>query len=413
MTPKDLQQALPLFEEFVGRITPLFEDDKRTKSRRKHAITHLRGLLLDAETTKTAESIALKAYGDRSQVRMTQFFLARSAWADEPLRAELVGWVNQELGSEIGTLIVGESGIPKAGDKSVGVARQHCRATGKVRNCQMAVFMAYASSGGHTLLDERLYLPQHEWIVNAGRRRQAGVPENIVFRTKEELALELIRSTGTKIRHGWVTFDEGYGKEPGFLSGLERLDERYIGEVPNTCRGWLSRPKVEQLRREGLVRGGSKRRFPPRLPEPQTAQAIAVALPVDAWKRLQFRDGKHRPQAAQFAATRFVVERDGLPGPELCLLIERGSDQAPYVKYYLSNARPDCSLGELAQAAHNYWALEECFLRAKQEVGLADYEGRSWRGFHHHMTLIMLAHWFLVLQSRRTTKENRLRLDTA
>ena len=249
MTPKDLRQALPLFEAFSERFTPLLVDDKRTESRRERAKAYLRGLLLDAESTKTAEAIALKVHGDPSQVRMTQVFLGQSAWADEPPREELVRWVDQELGSEGGTLIVDESGIPKCGDKSVGVARQYCGATGKIDNCQVAVYLAYASPGGHTLLDERLYLPEDEWASDAARRKEAGVPEDVVFRTKPELALELIRRVGPKIRHGWVTFDEGYGKDPEFLSGLEEMGKRYIGEVAKSCRGWLRRPRSKSRER--------------------------------------------------------------------------------------------------------------------------------------------------------------------
>jgi SRSO17 transposase len=406
MTPKDLRQALPLFEEFSERFTPSLVDDRRTASRRERAEAYLRGLLLDAESTKTAEAIALKVHGDPSQVRMTQVFLGQSAWADEPPREELVRWVDQELGSEAGTLIVDESGIPKCGDKSVGVARQYCGATGKIDNCQVAVYLAYAGPGGHTLLDERLYLPEDEWAQDAARRKEAGVPEDVGFRTKPELALELIRHVGPKIRHGWVTFDEGYGKDPEFLGGLEELGERYIGEVPKTCRGWLRRPEVLE---PGAGRRGRRRikpRVAPGQPEPQTVEAIAAALPAGAWKRLRFREGTQGTQVAHFAAIRWVVERDDLPGPELWLVIERSCDQAPYVKYYLSNARPDCPLLEMAQAGHHRWPIEDCFLRGKQEVGLDDYEVRGWRGFHHHMTLVMLALWFLVLQTRRLGKKN-------
>jgi SRSO17 transposase len=413
MTPKDLRQALPLFEEFSQRFTPSLVDDRRTESRRERAEAYLRGLLLDAESTKTAEAIALKVHGDPSQVRMTQVFLGQSAWADEPPREELVRWVDQELGSEAGTLIVDESGLPKCGDKSVGVARQYCGTTGKIDNCQVAVYLAYAGPGGHTLLDERLYLPEDEWAKDAARRNEAGVPEDVVFRTKPELALELIRHVGPKIRHGWVTFDEGYGKDPEFLGGLEELGERYIGEVPKTCRGWLRRPEVLA---PGVGRRGRRRikpRVAPGQPEPQTAEAIAAALPAGAWRRLRFREGTKGTQVAHFAAIRWVVERDDLPGPELWLVIERSCDQAPYVKYYLSNARPDCPLLEMAQAGHNRWPIEDSFLRGKQEVGLDDYEVRGWRGFHHHMTLVMLALWFLVLQARRLGKKNRDRPDGA
>jgi SRSO17 transposase len=408
MTPKDLGQARPLFEAFAERLTPSLVEDRRTASRRERAKAYLRGLLLDAESTKTAEAIALKVHRDPSQVRMTQVFLGQSAWADEPPRAELVRWVDQELGSAAGTLIVDESGFPKCGDKSVGVARQYCGATGKIDNCQVAVFLAYAGPGGHTLLDERLYLPEDEWAQDAARRGEAGVPEDVVFRTKPELAAELIRSIGPRIRHGWVTFDEGYGKDPEFLSGLEELGERYIGEVPKSCRGWLRRPEVEGPR--GRRR---KPRVAPGQPDPKTAEEIMATLPAGAWKRLQFREGTKGAQVAHFAAVRFVVERDDLPGPELWLVIERSCDQAPYVKYYLSNASRDCPPLELARAGHSRWPIEDCFLRGKQEVGLDDYEVRGWRGFHHHMTLVMLALWFLVLQARRLGGKSRGRPDVA
>lgn len=412
MTPKDLRQALPLFQEFLQRFTPLVVADGRTESRHERMNAYLRGLLLDAESTKTAEAIALKVHGDPSQVRMTQVFLGQSAWRDEPLRRELALWVDQELGSEQGTLIVDETGFPKWGDKSVGVARQYCGATGKIDNCQMGVFLAYASAAGHALLDERLYLPE-EWASDAKRREQAGVPEGVVFRTKPELALELIRQVGPQVRHGWVTFDEGYGKDPGFLSGLEELDERYIGEVPKSCRGWLQRPKIIEPKPGRTGRPRSKARVAAGQLKPQTAEEIAATLPASAWKRLRFREGSKGTQQAHFARVRFVAERDDLPGPDLWLVIERSCEQTPYVKYYLSNAALNCPLLELAQAGHNRWPVEDCFLRGKQEVGLDDYEVRGWRGWHHHITLAMLALWFLVLQKRRLGKKNRHRYDAA
>ena len=412
MTPNDLRRALPLFNEFLDRFTPLLVNDKRSESRKDRADAYLRGLLLDAESTKTAEAIALKVHGDPSQVRMTQVFLAQSPWVDAPLRGELASWVDMEIGTEEGTLIVDESGLPKCGEESVGVARQYCGATGKIDNCQMGVYLTYASAKGHTLLDERLYLPE-EWARDMPRREKAGVPENVVFRTKPELALELIRTVGPKVRHGWVTFDEAYGKDPGFLSGLEEMEERYIGEVPKSFRGWLHRPTVEEPKRSRSGKRRGKARVRTGEPKPQTVEAIAAGLPSRAWKRLKFREGTKGPQVAHFAAIRFVAERDDLPGPELWLVIERSCDQASYIKYYVSNAAENCPLLKLAQAGHNRWPTEDCFLRGKQEVGLDDYEVRGWRGWHHHMTLVMLALWFLELQKRRLGGKNRDRHDAA
>src|ERR1700676_2464786 len=171
MTPKDLRQSLPLFHDFLDRFAPHLVADKRTESRKERADAYLRGLLLDAESTKTAEAIALKVHGDASQVRITQVFLGQSAWPDEPLRQELAVWVDQELGSEQGTLIVDEAGFHKGGDNSVGVAPQYCGATGKIDNCQMGVFLVHDSTEGHPLLDERLSLPE-EWASAAKRRQE-------------------------------------------------------------------------------------------------------------------------------------------------------------------------------------------------------------------------------------------------
>jgi SRSO17 transposase len=404
MTAKDLRQALPRFDEFLDRFGPLLGE----ASRPERAKAYLRGLLLDADGNKNAETIALNAYeGDTSQVRMTQFFLGQASWKDEPLRTELGVWVDQELGHADGVLIVDESSFPKCGTHSVGVSRQYCGATGKIDNCQTGVFLAYAAAEGHTLLDTRLYMPQ-EWMDDPQRCRDAGVPEGVVFRTKPELALELILGRGREVRHGWVTFDEAYGKDPAFLSGLEGAGERYLGEVPKNVRGWRDCPAVEaphgRLRRP---RVGADQ------PEPQTVEQIANALPASAWQRLPYRQGTKGVQYAHFARVRFYPERDDLPGPETWLMIERGCNQEPYVKYYLSNAAPTCPLKEMARVAHTRWPVEDCFLQGKQEMGLDAYEVRSWRGWHHHMTLVMLAMWFLKLETRRLEKKSGRRHHAA
>jgi SRSO17 transposase len=403
MTPDDLQQALPLFDDFVRRFAPHVGADARAD--RAHA--YLRGLLLDNDDNKTAEAIALKVYGDPSQVRMTQVFLSSSPWPDAPVRSELGDWVAAALGDDEGVLIFDEGSFPKCGTKSVGVARQYCGASGKIDNCQVAVYVAYAGRGGHALLDTRLYLPE-EWTSDPPRCRAAGVPEDVAFRTKPQLAFELLRHWRQRLPHRWVTFDEVYGRDPDFVSGLEELGERYIGEVPKDTRVWLVRPQVQE---PGPSRGRGAPRTRPRVapgePAPQTVAQVAAALPAAAWQRLAFRDGTKGTQYAEFARLRVVVERDQLPGPELWLVSERGSMQQAELKYYLSNADRKCSLREQAAAAHTRWPVEDCFLRGKQEVGLGDYEVQGWRGWHHHQTLAFLALWFLVLQQRRLGGKKR------
>jgi SRSO17 transposase len=408
MTPADLRQALPLFNDFVHRFAPLLDEDSRPD--RAHA--YLRGLLLDNDDNKTAEAIALKVYGDPSQVRMMQVFVSQSPWEDTPLRQELVRQVDAELGHDDGVLIFDESSFPKCGTKSVGVARQYCGASGKIDNCQVAVYVAYASDAGHTLLDTRLYL-HDSWTDDPPRCRRAGVPEGIIFRTKPQLAFELLLGVRERVRHSWVTFDEAYGRDPGFISGLEELGERYIGEVPKDTRVWLQRPQVQE---PGPGRRGAPRKKPrvaPGEPAPQTVAEVAQSLPPTAWRRLGFREGTKGKQYAEFARVRVVAERDDLPGPELWLVLERGCEQQSYAKYYLSNAAKDCPLLTQARVAHRRWPVEDCFLRGKDELGLGDYEVQGWRGWHHHQTLVMLALWFLVLQQRRLGEKSRGRDDAA
>ncbi len=370
--------------------------------------------MLDADDNKNAETIALNAYGgDTSQVRMTQHFLGQSPWPYLPLRAELVRWVDEDLGDAEGVLIVDESGVAKCGDKSVGVARQYCGATGKIDNCQIGVFLAYASRHGHTLLDARLYLPEEEWANDAARRQAAGVPPDVVFRTKPQLAAELVLGPGQAIRHGWVSFDEGYGKDPVFLSRLEEAGERYIGEVPKSVRAWLQRPVVEEPGPGAKGRPRHKPRVRADQPAPQTVEQMAAALPARAWQRLAFREGTQGVQRAEFARIRVVVERDDLPGPELSLVVERSLEQEPKIKYYLSNAAVAVPLLTLAQVGHTRWPVEDCFLQGKQEVGLDAYEVRSWLGWHHHMTLVMLAMWFLKLETQRLGEKSGRRHHVA
>jgi SRSO17 transposase len=408
MTPADLRQALPLFDDFARRFAPLLGDD----SRADRARAYLRGLLLDHDDNKTAEAIAPKVHGDPSQVRMTQVFLSQSPWPDAPLRQELGHWVAPELGHADGVLIFDESSFPTCGTKSVGVARQYCGALGKVANCQVAVYVAYASGAGHTLLDTRLYLPD-AWTDDPARCRAAGVPEGTVFRTKPALAFELLLAWRDQPRHSWVTFDEVYGRDPDFVSGLEELGERYVGEVPKDTRVWLKRPAVQPPGPGGRGAPRRKPRVAPGAPPPQTVEAVARALPSAAWQRRAFREGRKGVQYAHFARVRVVVGRDGLPGPEPWLLLERSCDQQPQAKYYLSNAAPDCPLRTLVRVGHRGWPIEDCFLRGKGELGLGDYEVLGWRGWHHHQTLVLLALWFLVLQARRLGGENHDRPDRA
>jgi SRSO17 transposase len=394
-------------EAFVRMFRPVFPRERGIEN-----CTHyLLGLISDLPR-KNGERIAEVL--PNTTLEKLQNFLVDCPREPEALDDHRIALMLRRAGSDPrrGVLCLDDTALPKKGAHSVGVQWQYCGELGKLANCQVAVYLAYASAGGHTLLDTRLYLPE-DWADDRERRRQAGVPEGVVFRTKPELGLELVRHRGPRLRHGWVTFDEGYGKDPAFLSGLEELGERYVGEVPKSVRGWLVRPQVEE---PGAGRGGrprKKARVAKGEPPPVTAEEVAAALPAGAWQRLCFRDGSKGPQHADFARLRWFVERDDLPGPECWLLVERGCDQQAYAKYYLSNAAADCPLAALAGAGHTRWPVEDCFLRGKDELGLGDYEVQGWRGWHHHQTLVMLALWFLVLERRRLGEKSQRGDDVA
>ena len=399
MSPEDLRASMPLFESFVGRFAELLGHDRRGD--RLHA--WLQGLLLDNEDHKTAEAIALKVYEDPSQVRMMQVFLGQSPWSDAPLRVELAQQVAGEIGEPQGVLILDETSFPKCGTKSVGVARQYCGATGKIDNCQVAVYLGYATSQGQTLIDTRLYLPE-TWTDDPDRCAQAGVPQDVVFRTKPELALELILQRRPTLPHRWITFDEVYGQNVALVRSLEDLQERYVGAVPKTTLGWLEKPQV-QAPGPGKGRPRKKARVAPGEPKSQSVEAMAEQLPAAAWQRQTYRSGSKGEQQASFARLRLYPERDDLPGPPTWLLIERSLDQQPQSNYWLSNAPEDCPLLEMVQAAHSRWPIEDCFLRGKEELGMDEYEVQGWRGWHHHQTLVMMAMWFLLSQRRRLEKK--------
>ncbi len=206
---------------------------------------------------------------------------------------------------------------------------------------------------------------------------------------------------------------KGYGKGPGFLGRLEEAGGRYIGEVPKGARLWRQRPVVE-----GPGRGGSGRpRHKPRVradqPTPQPVEQVAAALPACAWQRLAFREGTRGTPPAAFARRRVIVERDDWPGPELWLVVERGLDQEAKIKYYLSNAAAGVSLLTLAQVGQTRWPVEDWFLQGKQEVGPDAYEVRSWSGWHHHVTLVMLALWFRKLETLRLGEKSSRRYHVA
>jgi SRSO17 transposase len=385
-------------EVFQGGIERLaefarpFAECLARQEQKDHARTYLAGLVSDLGH-KTAESIAYRHDQERHGL---QHFVGSSTWDHRPLIRELAGQVGREIGTPDGVIVFDPSGFAKKGDASVGVQRQWLGRLGKVDNGQVGVFMAYASTREHALVDVRLYLPR-AWAVDRARRKRCGIPKAVRYRTRHELALEMLREIGPLLPHAWVTGDDEMGRSSRFRAELRRLDEPYLLAVP-------SNTTVRDL--EGVVpEWGGRGPHPKRAFE--QVRAWSKALPAGAWRRIQVGDGERGPQFVELVATRVVAKTDrGRIGPEELLVAIRSSDEGGATKhdYYLSSAPPETLPGVLARVAKAEHRVERCLQRGKSEAGLADYQVRTWSGWHHHQALSLIAAWFLVQESRRGGK---------
>jgi len=362
------------------------------REQKDHARTYLAGLVSDLGH-KNAESIAYRHDQDRHGL---QHFVGSSTWDHRPLIKELAEQVGRELGTPDGVIVFDPSGFAKKGDTSVGVQRQWLGRLGKVDNGQVGVYMAYASTREHALVDVRLYLPR-AWAKDRARRKRCGVPKAARYRTRHELALEMLRETGPLLPHAWVTGDDEMGRSSRFRAELRRLNEPYLLAVP-------SNTTVRDL--EGAVpEWGGRGPHPKRAFE--QVRAWSKALPAGAWRRIRVGDGERGPQFVELVATRVVAKADrGRIGPEELLVVIRGTDEGGATRhdYYLSSAPPETLPGVLARVAVAEHRVERCLQRGKSEAGLADYQVRTWSGWHHHQALSLIAGWFLVQESRRGGK---------
>jgi len=307
--------------------------------------------------------------------------------------------VDETLGEEEGVLIVDESGDPKQGHHSAGVAHQYCGKVGKVCNSQVGVFLAYVSAKGYTTVDTRLYLPEC-WFTPAyaARRRACGIPEEVIFQTKPQIAWALIEEMvhHRTLRFGWVAFDAAYGDNPEFLDRLDGAGLRYFGEVSLSTRVWRERPDTHIPPPGPIGRRPTRVRLVDGASDAQRVDQIAAALPECAWQVWTIKEGSKGPIEAEMAFLRVVAVRDGLPGPDVWLVFRRSRGSSPHLKAYVSNAPQDTPHAELVKITGMRWPVETAFRDEKDALGQDDDQTRSWSGWHHHRTLTMLAHHFLV-----------------
>ncbi len=406
LTPQDVDTIIDELRAYHAIYSPLFQ----RREQRVWSQQYLHGLLL-AIPRKSIEPMVLTLTGaDRNAVRAMQQFVGDGTWDDAAILRRHWQEVNADLGDDDGVLILDGSDFPKQGSESVGVKRQYCGQLGKTANCQAGVFLAYASPQGYALLDRRLYLPE-EWLTDAAyaaRRKAGGIPETTTFTTKPMLGwsmLEAIRQAGT-LRCRWVACDEGFGRDTTLLDNIDSLGLWYFAEVPHDTHVWQARPATAVPEWLGRGRKPTRAQVLDPTVKPDTVADIAGQLLPHAWSREVIKHGSQGPLVAEFAFVRVSAVRDGLPGPEVWLVLRRSLTDGE-LKTYLCNAPAATAHLRLVRTSGMRWPIETCFEVSKQALGMGDYELRSWRGWHHHMTLVILALAFLVRLQCRLKKTLR------
>ena len=376
LAPDDLHACAARLEDFVRRYLPFFY----RKEQREHARVVLQGQLTGLQR-KTTEPIATQAGLKR---RPLQLFVGAGRWDDDAVRGELRRHVAEELGDDEGVFILDGSGFPKKGAASCGVARQWCGRLGKVDNCQVGVFLAYAAPRGKALLDTQLYLPP-DWAGDQRRRARTYVPTDRTFQEKWRIGLALLDEARVVVPGGWVVGDDEFGRCSELRGQLRLRRLRYVLDVPcNT----LVRDVAE--RRPASQPGGRER-----LPLFERVDRWVARQPAGRWRAVKIRDGEKGPLAAKvLLATVQTKDEGGRVGPSEKVVVIRTCEAKPRTWYALSNAR-EATRAELTRVHGSRHRVEELLEEGNQEVGLGHYEVRSWTGWHHHMTLSLLALWFL------------------
>ncbi len=371
---------------------------------------YCKGLLLPGERKSIepmAARLAGKGVGPMRQA--LHHLVANAPWSDQALLAQVRTSVVPAMRQHgpVVAWVVDDTGFPKKGKHSVGVARQYCGQVGKQENCRVAVSLSVATWSSSLPIAFQLYLPK-EWAEDTERREGAGVPEEIEFQTKPSIALEQIRAAvAAGVPQGVVLADAAYGVNTEFRAGLTKLELQYVVGVQSTTTVW--RPGQQPLPSKPA---GSRGRPPRRLRrdedhQPVSIKELAMSLPASAFREIPWRKGSssQRQLKSRFAAVRIrPAHRDDEriePHAEEWLLIEWPRGDAEPTKYWLSTMPPKTALKALVKTAKHRWIIERDYEELKQELGLGHFEGRNWRGFHHHATLCIAAYGFLVAERNR------------
>jgi SRSO17 transposase len=387
------------FAAFVDGIVSVIGHADRAGPLRDYCI----GLMMPSER-KSVEPMAAVTAPERTaaQHQSLLHFVGQAAWSDERVLGKVREIVlpSIERHGPIEAWIIDDTGFPKKGRHSVGVARQYCGQLGKQDNCQVAVSLSLANHHASLPVAYRLYLPE-DWANDSERRRKTGVPEEITFKTKPQIALEQIdQACAAGLPRGVVLMDAGYGCNTSLRSGVSALGLSYVaGILPNTSV-WVAgtgplppKPWSGRGRQPKLIRRDDKH-------QPLSVKQLALGLPKQAWRTISWREGSCEKLSSRFARVRVcAAHRDyklTSSRPEEWLLIEWPEDENEPTKYWLSTLREKITFRALIDLTKLRWRIERDYQELKQEVGLGHFEGRGWRGFHHHATLCITAYGFLV-----------------
>jgi len=396
MKPREIERFRLKLEAFLADVVMAIG----RKERREHAAEYVRGLLMDGERKSIEPMAGRLPDGD---VQALQQFVNQSPWSTQDVRASLARKVEREFIPEA-YWVIDEVSFPKQGKHSVGVARQYCGALGKTANCQVAVTLDLGTEESSSPLDWALYLPE-KWVHDPVRRKKAGVPEEVTFKTKPELALDLIdevKGWGLQVRP--VLADSAYGDVFEFRQGLRGRGSDYVVQVSGDLMAWTEDPHPPEPPMKSGGKIPRKRFYAKDFPPARTLCQIAKDLPSRSWKDITWREGTKGPLSSRFARV-IVWMANGLvqgktmevPAEELLIEWPEG-DKEPW-KYWLSSFPPQrTSFRGLVRRAKGRFRIEQDYEEMKGEVGLDHFEGRSWQGWHHHVTLVTLAYAFLTLE---------------
>ncbi len=346
---------------------------------------------------KSIEPIALNVEG--AKVRAIQRFISEAAWDDEKMMTKYRCLVNDDLGDENGVLIIDESGFRKKGDDSAGVYRQYCGNIGKVDNCQVGVFAAYASPHGYVMLDRHLFVPE-PWFTAEyeERRRKCQFPDDLEFRTKPQLAAQMVKNIVEQdlIPVKYIVADSIYGNSPDFIEqAAAYVGKSYFLGVSSETLCWLQRPGT--MEKEYRYRGETRQKTAVKPGEKKPISLLDLAKSINSffWYRRKVSEGTKGPIEYEFTKRRVTLAKEGLPTREVWLVMKRSMGSDPVYSFYISNAPLSSRLALFVWLSGVRWPIEQCFEEGKSELGMDHYEVRKYLGWNHHMLISMLSHFFL------------------